>query len=74
MDRPTSQTTMELCHACVAFVLGGGGTINPPALCVGVYILHLLLLKRTMAQNMFVPSSMGPFGMPQDMERLSIIR
>ena len=24
MDRPTSQTTMELCHACVAFFGGGG--------------------------------------------------
>ena len=46
MDRPNSQTTMKLCHACVAFFRFN---INTTAFCLGRSSLNLLLLKSSMA-------------------------
>ena len=47
MDRPNSQTTRELYHACVASFFGFN--MNTTAFCLGRYSLHLLLLKSSMA-------------------------
>ena len=44
LDQPNSQTTMELCHACVAEIFLGVNR-NTTAFCLGRYSLHFLLLK-----------------------------
>ena len=41
LDRPNSQTTMELCHACVTYFFGFN--INTTAFCFGRYSPHILL-------------------------------
>ena len=47
--RPNSQTTMELCHACVLHNFFRFN-INTTAFCLGRSSLHLLLLKSSMAE------------------------
>ena len=46
LDQPNSQTTMELCHASVAYFFGLN--TNTTAFWLGRSSLHLLLLKSSM--------------------------
>ena len=48
LDRPNSQTTVELCHACVAYFFGFN--TNTTDFCLGQSSLHLLLLKSSMTE------------------------
>ena len=50
LDRPNSQTTLELCHSCVAYFFGFN--INTTAFCLGRSSLHLLILKSSMVVSL----------------------
>ena len=45
LDRANSQTTLELCHACITYFFGFN--INTTAFCLGWSSLHLLLLLKS---------------------------
>ena len=50
LDRPNSQTTLELCHACVVFMLN----LKNFDFCLGQSSLHLLLLKSSMVKHIWM--------------------
>ena len=59
LDRPNSQKTLELCHACVAYFFWFN--INTTAFCLGRSSVHLLKLKSSMLHNIVLYATALPF-------------